>query len=70
MVLAAPQPKFSAADYLRWEAKQAELLVSCSAIDAASSMVKSEPKLIIEVRSPSTAAYDRGLRFRNSLSRH
>ena len=123
MGLAAPQPTFSAADYLRWEAEQPErhefldgevfamagaedrhvtvggnlyialrqhlsggpcrtymsdmrlhvaaansyfypdILVTCSAIDAASSMVKSEPKLIIEVLSPSTAAYDRGLKF-------
>jgi Uma2 family endonuclease len=40
-----------------------DILVTCSALDAASSMVKSEPKLIIEVLSPSTAAYDRGLKF-------
>jgi Uma2 family endonuclease len=40
-----------------------DILVSCSALDAASSMVKTEPKLIIEVLSPSTAAYDRGLKF-------
>ncbi len=123
MGLAAPQPTFSATDYLAWEAEQPErhefldgdvfamagaedrhitvggnlyialrqhlsgspcrtymsdmrlhvadansyfypdVLVSCSALDAASSMVKTEPKLIIEVLSPSTAAYDRGLKF-------
>ena len=123
MGLAAPQPTFSAADYLAWEAEQADrhefldgevfamagaedrhvtvamnfafalrqhlsgspcrtymsdmrlhvdaansyfypdILVTCSALDAASSMVKSEPKLIVEVLSPSTAAYDRGLKF-------
>lgn len=40
-----------------------DVLVTCSALDAASSLVKTEPKLIIEVLSPSTAAYDRGLKF-------
>ena len=40
-----------------------EVLVTCSALDAASPMVKTEPKLIIEVLSPSTAAYDWGLKF-------
>ena len=40
-----------------------DVLVTCSAIDLASSMVKTEPKLIAEVLSPSTAAYDRGLKF-------
>lgn len=40
-----------------------DVLVTCSALDLASTMVKSEPKLIIEVLSPSTAAYDRGLKF-------
>lgn len=40
-----------------------DLLVTCSALDRASSMVKSEPKLIAEVLSASTAAYDRGLKF-------
>ena len=123
MGLAAPQPTFSAADYLAWEAEQPErhefldgevfsmagaedrhvtvggnlyialrqhlsgspcrtymsdmrlhvaaansyfypdILVTCSALDSANSMVKSEPKLIIEVLSASTAAYDRGLKF-------
>ncbi len=40
-----------------------DLLVTCSAQDAASPLVKTEPKLIVEVLSPSTAAYDRGLKF-------
>ena len=40
-----------------------DVMVTCSAADLASSMNKSEPKLIVEVLSPSTAAYDRGLKF-------
>ena len=40
-----------------------DVLVTCSALDQASPLVKTEPKLIIEVLSPSTAAYDRGLKF-------
>jgi Uma2 family endonuclease len=40
-----------------------DVLVTCSAHDLASPLVKTEPKLIIEVLSPSTAAYDRGLKF-------
>ena len=40
-----------------------DVLVTCSALDLASAMVKTEPKLIAEVLSPSTAAYDRGLKF-------
>ncbi len=40
-----------------------DIMVTCSAADLASPMAKSEPKLIIEVLSPSTAAYDRGLKF-------
>jgi Uma2 family endonuclease len=40
-----------------------DVLVTCSALDLASPQVKTEPKLIIEVLSPSTAAYDRGLKF-------
>lgn len=123
MGLAAPQPRFTAADYLTWEAGQAErhdfldgevfamagaedrhvtvamnmafalrqhlsgspcrtymsdmrlhvaaansyfypdILVTCSALDLASSVVKTEPRLLVEVLSPSTAAYDRGLKF-------
>ena len=40
-----------------------DVLVTCSALDLASAMVKTEPKLIAEVLSPSTAAHDRGLKF-------
>lgn len=40
-----------------------DVLVTCSALDVASPRVKTEPKLIAEVLSPSTAAYDRGLKF-------
>jgi Uma2 family endonuclease len=40
-----------------------DVLVTCSALDQASVIVKTEPKLIAEVLSPSTAAYDRGLKF-------
>lgn len=40
-----------------------DVLVTCSAQDHASAMVKTEPKLIAEVLSPGTAAYDRGLKF-------
>ncbi|WP_426147260.1 Uma2 family endonuclease [Polaromonas sp. DSR2-3-2] len=39
------------------------MLVTCSALDLASPMVKTESKLIAEVLSPGTAAYDRGLKF-------
>lgn len=40
-----------------------DVMVTCSAADQSSSLVKSEPKLIVEVLSASTAAYDRGLKF-------
>ena len=40
-----------------------DILVTCGALDAASPLVKTEPKLIAEVLSPGTAAYDRGLKF-------
>lgn len=40
-----------------------DVMVTCSAADLASPMAKSEPKLIVEVLSSSTAAYDRGLKF-------
>ena len=40
-----------------------DVLVTCSTLDLASAMVKTEPKLIAEVLSPSTAAYDRGVKF-------
>ena len=38
-----------------------DVMVTCSAVDQASAMIKSEPKLIVEVLSPSAAAYDRGV---------
>ena len=40
-----------------------DVMVTCSTNDLASPMTKSEPKLIVEVLSPSTAAYDRGMKF-------
>ena len=40
-----------------------DVLVTCSALDLDSAMVKTEPRLIAEVLSPSTAAYDRGVKF-------
>jgi len=40
-----------------------DVLVTCSAGDTARPVFKTEPKLIIEVLSPGTAAYDRGLKF-------
>ena len=40
-----------------------DVMVTCSAADQASALIKAEPKLIIEVLSPSTAAYDRGQKF-------
>ncbi len=39
------------------------VMVTCSAADAASRLVKREPVLAVEVLSPSTAAYDRGEKF-------
>lgn len=40
-----------------------DIMITCSPADFASPLAKSEPKLIVEVLSPSTAAYDRGLKF-------
>jgi Uma2 family endonuclease len=40
-----------------------DVLVTCSPLDQASPLVKTEPKLIVEVLSPSTVAYDRGVKF-------
>ena len=40
-----------------------DVMVTCSDQDKASPLVKAEPKLLVEVLSPSTAAYDRGLKF-------
>ena len=39
------------------------MLVSCSEADRASALLKREPKLIVEVLSPCTVAYDRGEKF-------
>lgn len=40
-----------------------DVLVTCSEADRKRPMVKREPVLIVEVLSPSTAAYDRGAKF-------
>lgn len=40
-----------------------DVMVTCSAADAADPLVKSEPALLVEVLSPGTAAYDRGEKF-------
>ena len=40
-----------------------DLMVTCSALDAADRLIKREPVLVVEVLSPSTAAYDRGGKF-------
>jgi len=40
-----------------------DVLVTCSARDAQDPLVKHEPSLLVEVLSPSTAAYDRGAKF-------
>ena len=37
-----------------------DVLVTCSAADSADAMIKREPVLLVEVLSPSTAAFDRG----------
>ncbi len=52
---------------LRVEAADAyfypDLMITCSEQDAKDPMIKREPLLLIEVLSPSTAAYDRGDKF-------
>jgi Uma2 family endonuclease len=40
-----------------------DLMVTCDAADLASDLVFRAPSLVIEVLSPSTQAYDRGLKF-------
>ena len=40
-----------------------DLMATCSATDAADRLIKREPVLVVEVLSPSTAAYDRGDKF-------
>ncbi|MDP1901540.1 MAG: Uma2 family endonuclease [Rubrivivax sp.] len=40
-----------------------DVMVTCSAADAAQPLIKREAVLVVEVLSPSTAAYDRGTKF-------
>jgi Uma2 family endonuclease len=40
-----------------------DLMVTCSPLDAANRLIKREPKLVVEVLSPSTTAFDRGDKF-------
>ena len=40
-----------------------DLMVTCSAADLADRLIKREPVLVVEVLSPSTAAFDRGDKF-------
>ena len=40
-----------------------DVMVTCSAADLADRLVKREPVLVVEVLSPSTAAFDRGDKF-------
>ena len=40
-----------------------DVFVTCSATDAQRNDAKEEPTLVVEVLSPTTAAYDRGLKF-------
>lgn len=40
-----------------------DLMVTCSARDAADRLVKRDPQVVVEVLSPSTASYDRGDKF-------
>jgi Uma2 family endonuclease len=40
-----------------------DVMVTCSATDAQRPDAKHEPTLVLEVLSPTTAAYDRGLKF-------
>ena len=40
-----------------------DVFVTCAEADRADPLVKREPRLIVEVLSPSTAAYDRGEKF-------
>lgn len=40
-----------------------DVMVCCSAADAADLLVKRDPVLLVEVLSPATAAYDRGDKF-------
>lgn len=40
-----------------------DVLVTCSPKDLSADQVMSEPRVLVEVLSPSTASYDRGLKF-------
>jgi Uma2 family endonuclease len=40
-----------------------DVMVTCSAADASDPLIQREPVLLVEVLSPSTAAYDRGAKF-------
>ena len=40
-----------------------DVMVHCSATDLQDRLIKREPTLVVEVLSPSTAAYDRGSKF-------
>jgi Uma2 family endonuclease len=40
-----------------------DVMVTCSAADAARRLVKEDARFVAEVLSPSTAAYDRGAKF-------
>jgi Uma2 family endonuclease len=40
-----------------------DVMVTCSAGDVSDKLIKREPSLVVEVLSPSTAAYDRGDKF-------
>jgi Uma2 family endonuclease len=42
-----------------------DVMVTCSETDREDTLIKREPNLIVEVLSPSTAAYDRGEKFAN-----
>lgn len=51
--------RIEAADYF----VHPDLMVTCSAADAADRLIKREPVLVVEVLSSSTAAFDRGDKF-------
>jgi Uma2 family endonuclease len=63
----APCRVFNADMKLRVEAADCffypDVLVTCSAADTQDTLVKREPVLVVEVLSPSTAAFDRGDKF-------
>lgn len=40
-----------------------DVMVTCSATDLQDRLIKREPCLVVEILSPSTAAYDRGAKF-------